>query len=139
MVGINIPEVPKNIFLYGKLKGHNPGGSVKDRPAYQMVSEAMKRGELDKDAQLVEATSGNTRIALAMVDASYRLPIKIFIPVSATKERVDTMRAYGAEVILTDYDKTIEYSRTLAEQTAKENGYFILNQFSSLDNPAAQY
>jgi len=139
LVKIDFPEVPSHIEWYGKLEGHNPGGSVKDRPAYNMISEALKRGDINQDSRLVEATSGNTGIALAMVAASFKLNITLLMPGSATKERVDTMRAYGAEVILTDADKTIEYSRTVAEKMAAEEGYFILNQFANPDNYKAHY
>ena len=139
LVRINFPEIPSNVEWYGKLEGHNPGGSVKDRPAYNMISEALARGDINSNSRLIEATSGNTGIALAMVAASFDLKITIIMPGSATKERVDTMKAFGAEVILTDAAKTIEYSRTLAEKMAAEEGYYILNQFSNPDNPQAHY
>lgn len=139
LVRIRLPEVPANIEWYGKLEGHNPGGSVKDRPAFNMIAEALKRGDINQNSRLLEATSGNTGIALAMVAASFKLNITLLMPASATKERVETMRAYGAEVILTDADKTIEYSRALAEQMAREEGYYILNQFANPDNYQAHY
>ncbi len=139
LVRIQLPEVPPHIEWYGKLEGNNPAGSVKDRPAFYMISQALKRGEIHANSHLIEATSGNTGIALAMVAASFRLKITLLMPATATQERVDTMRAYGAEVILTDADKTIEYSRTLAQQMAHQKGYHILDQFANPDNPAAHY
>ncbi|MBT8258508.1 MAG: pyridoxal-phosphate dependent enzyme, partial [Bacteroidia bacterium] len=84
-----------NIELWLKLEGHNPGGSVKDRAAYNMIKSAMDRGEIDKNTKLIEATSGNTGIALAMIAGRYGLDIELVMPEHATKERVQTMRAYG--------------------------------------------
>lgn len=139
LVRIQLPEIPDHIRLFGKLEGHNPGGSVKDRPAYFMIKEALKRGDIDPSTQLVEATSGNTGIALAMVAASFRLNITLIMPENATKERIDTMRAYGAKVILTPAEKTIEYSRTLAQEMVEKEGYFMLNQFANPDNYRAHY
>jgi cysteine synthase B len=139
LVRIRLPEVPEHVELYGKLEGDNPAGSVKDRPAYNMISQALERGDIDKDSRLVEATSGNTGIALAMVCASLGIDITLLMPASSTKERVDTMRAYGARVILTDADKTIEHSRELAEQMVEEEGYFMLDQFNNPDNYKAHY
>lgn len=139
LVRIELPEIPDHITLFGKLEGHNPGGSVKDRPAFFMINEALKRGDIDKSTQLVEATSGNTGIALAMVAASFQLQITLIMPESATKERIDTMRAYGAKVILTPAAKTIEYSRTLAQEMVEKEGYFMLNQFANPDNYRAHY
>lgn len=139
LVRIQLPEIPEYIQLFGKLEGHNPGGSVKDRPAYNMINEALNRGDIDLSSRLVEATSGNTGIALAMVAASFKLDITLIMPENATKERVDTMRAFGAHVILTPAEKTIEYSRTLAEEMAEKEGYFMLNQFANPDNYLAHY
>lgn len=139
LVKINFSEIPEHVTIYGKLEGHNPGGSVKDRPAFNMIQEALNRGDIDKNTKLVEATSGNTGIALAMVAAAFGLDMTLLMPAKATKERVDTMRALGAKVILTDATKTIEYSRALAEKMVEEEGYFMLNQFENKDNFMAHY
>jgi S-sulfo-L-cysteine synthase (O-acetyl-L-serine-dependent) len=128
-----IPENP-GVEIYCKLEGHNPGGSVKDRAALGMISGALERGEIQPGDTLVEATSGNTGIALAMIAATKGLRIKLLMPESATAERIKSMRAFGAEVILTPAEKTIEYSRTLASQMAEEEGYYQLNQFGNPDN-----
>ena len=122
------------VRIYTKLEGQNPGGSVKDRAAYGMISKALERGDIKTGDTLIEATSGNTGIALAMIASIKGLKMKLVMPDSATRERVLTMKAYGAEVILTPSAKTIEYSREFAEKEAKENGYFILNQFANPDN-----
>lgn len=139
LVKINFSEIPEHVTIYGKLEGHNPGGSVKDRPAFNMIQEALNRGDIDKNTKLVEATSGNTGIALAMVAAAFGLNMTLLMPAKATKERVDTMRALGAKIILTDATKTIEYSRALAEKMVEEEGYFMLNQFENKDNFMAHY
>ena len=139
LVRIKLPEIPQHVKLYGKLEGNNPGGSVKDRPAYNMIKEALERGEINKKTKLVEATSGNTGIALAMVAASFGLDITLLMPAGSTQERIDTMRAFGAEVILTDAEKTIEYSREIADKMVAEEGYFMLNQFANPDNYLAHY
>lgn len=133
-----IPSKPK-VKLYGKLEGHNPGGSVKDRAAYGMIAGALERGEIKPGDKLVEATSGNTGIAMAMIAKVMGLDMTLLMPASATPERVGAMKAYGAKVILTDADKTIEHSRELAEQMAAEEGYFMLNQFGNDDNWGMHY
>ena len=102
------------VKIFGKLEGTNPGGSVKDRAALSMIKGAMDRGELKKGMKLVEATSGNTGIALAMIAAKYGIEITLIMPENATVERVHTMKSYGADVILTPAEKTIEYSREYA-------------------------
>ena len=127
------------VTVYAKLEGQNPGGSVKDRAAYGMIKGALDRGELKPGIRLVEATSGNTGIALAMIAATYRVPITLIMPENSTAERVQTMQAYGAEVILTPAEKTIEYSRELAEEMAQQTGYYQLNQFANPDNWRAHY
>src|SRR6478752_2486057 len=134
----NIP-VKKNITLYGKLEGNNPGGSVKDRAAYGMIKGALDRGDIKSGDKLVEATSGNTGIALAMIARVMGLNMTLVMPDNSTRERVLAMEAYGAKVILTPHEKTIEYSRELAEQMAANEGYYILNQFSNADNHEAHY
>ena len=134
----NINTNPK-VKIYCKLEGQNPGGSVKDRAAFGMISEALKRGDIKKGDKLVEATSGNTGIALAMIATLLGLEMHLLMPDSATVERVKSMEAYGANVILTPSEKTIEYSRKLAEEMAGTGEYFMLNQFSNPDNYGAHY
>lgn len=134
----NIPT-KKGVGVFAKLEGHNPGGSVKDRPAYGMISGALERGDIMEGDRLVEATSGNTGIAMAMIAQLYGLKMTLLMPAGATKERVDTMRAFGAEVVLTPGDQTIEYSREEAERMAKEKGYYMLNQFANPDNYHMHY
>jgi cysteine synthase B len=131
--------VEKNVKIFGKLEGNNPGGSVKDRAALGMIKGALDRGEIKPGDNLVEATSGNTGIALAMIARIMELNITLIMPDNSTRERVLAMEAYGAKVILTPSAKTIEYSRELAEKMAAEDGYFILNQFANADNYEMHY
>jgi len=135
---VNIP-VNKNVKLYGKLEGNNPGGSVKDRAAYGMISGALSRGEIKVGDRLIEATSGNTGIALAMIAKTLGLHMTLVMPDNSTRERVLAMEAYGAKVILTPAERTIEYSRELAESMAEKEGYHILNQFANADNYGMHY
>ncbi len=139
VVQLKYPELPDHVTLFAKLEGNNPGGSVKDRPAYNMISEALRRGDINLSTKLVEATSGNTGIALAMVAAALKMNLTLIMPENSTQERIDTMRAYGAKVILTDAQGTIEYSRTLADKMVDEEGYYTLNQFANEDNFMAHY
>jgi S-sulfo-L-cysteine synthase (O-acetyl-L-serine-dependent) len=134
----NIP-VKKEVTIVGKLEGNNPGGSVKDRAAYGMIRGALDRGAIKPGDKLVEATSGNTGIALAMIARVLGLNMTLIMPDNSTRERVLAMEAYGATVILTPSAKTIEYSRELAEEMAKNEGYFILNQFANEDNLMMHY
>lgn len=127
------------VQIFGKLEGQNPGGSVKDRAALSMILGAWERGDLDGGKSIVEATSGNTGIAMAMIAAKLRIPITLIMPENSTKERIDTMRAYGAEVILTPAKGTIEYSRTLAQEMEDSGDYVQLNQFANPDNWKAHY
>ena len=124
----------KNVKLFFKLEGHNPGGSVKDRPAFNMIRSALERNEIDQGSKLIEATSGNTGIALAMIAGIYDLNIELVMPENSTKERVQTMQAYGAKVILTPAEDGIEGSRDYAEKKVRDQGYFMLNQFANDDN-----
>jgi len=128
-----------NVTIYGKIEGQNPGGSVKDRAALNMISKAIERGELDRGKSIVEATSGNTGIALAMIATLKNIPITLLMPDTATEERKASMRAYGANLILTDGTKGIEYSRKLAEEMAQNEKFVLLNQFENQDNPDAHY
>lgn len=128
-----------NVKLFLKLEGQNPGGSVKDRAAYNMIKSAIERGEIDQNTKLIEPTSGNTGIALAMVAGIFGLDIELVMPENATQERVQTMMAYGAKVTLTDGDKGIMYSRDYAEEKVKTGNYYMFNQFANEDNWKAHY
>lgn len=139
LVEVRTINTNPNVKIYCKLEGQNPGGSVKDRAAFNMINEALKRGDIKKGDKLVEATSGNTGIALAMIATLLGLEMHLLMPDSATVERVKSMEAYGANVILTPAAKTIEYSRKLAEEMAASGNYFMLNQFSNPDNYGAHY
>lgn len=119
------------VKIYAKLEGNNPAGSVKDRPALNMITSAMERGEIKKGDHLIEATSGNTGIALAMIASIFNLKLELVMPSSSTKERVLTMEAFGAQVTLLD---NMEICRDYAENKAEKEGIFILNQFSNPDN-----
>ncbi len=129
----------EGVRLFLKLEGKNPGGSVKDRAALNMISEALKRGDIKKGDTLVEATSGNTGIALAFIAQLLGVKMILIMPENSTEERIKTMRAYGAELILTPADDGIEGSRDVAEQLQREKGYFMLNQFGNDDNWKAHY
>ncbi|TNF23703.1 MAG: pyridoxal-phosphate dependent enzyme, partial [Bacteroidetes bacterium] len=128
-----------SVRIFCKLEGNNPGGSVKDRAAYGMISEALKRGDIKPGDKLVEATSGNTGIALAMIAQLKGVKMHLIMPDNSTEERIQTMKAYGAEVILTPAARTIEYSRELAEEMAATGEYFMLNQFANPDNWGQHY
>ncbi|UQD56478.1 cysteine synthase CysM [Flavobacterium sp. K5-23] len=129
----------KNVKLLLKLEGNNPGGSVKDRAAYNMIVSALERGDIKKGDKLIEATSGNTGIALAMIAQLLNLEIELVLPENSTKERTQTMRAYGATVILTPASEGIIGSRDYADKKVAEGGYFMLNQFANDDNWKAHY
>ncbi len=138
---VELQHIPinKKVILLGKLEGDNPGGSVKDRAAYGMIKGALDRGEIKRGDNLIEATSGNTGIALAMIARIMGLNMTLVMPDNSTRERVLAMEAFGAKVILTPQKQTIEYSRELAEQMAVKEGYYILNQFANPDNYNAHY
>lgn len=125
-----------NVKIYAKLEGNNPGGSVKDRPALNMIKSALERGQINKNTRLIEATSGNTGIALALMANIYNLRIELIMPKNSTRERVLTMEAYGAKVTLME---TMEASRDYANEKGANGEYFLLNQFDNPDNPAAHY
>jgi cysteine synthase B len=139
LVASAVLNLNKNVRLLFKLEGQNPGGSVKDRAALNMISEALRRGDINKNSLLIEATSGNTGIALAMIAAVNGLQIELVMPENSTIERVQTMRAYGAKVTLTSETIGIEGARDYAEKKVKEEGYFSFNQFSNPDNWKAHY
>lgn len=129
----------QNVKLFFKLEGHNPGGSVKDRAALNMLKSGLERGTIRKTDKLIEATSGNTGIALAMIAGVYGLDIELVMPESATKERVQTMRAFGAKVTLTSSDVGIEGARDYAENKVEKEGHIMINQFANDDNWKAHY
>ena len=129
----------EGVRLFLKLEGHNPGGSVKDRAAYNMIFEALNRRNIKKGDHLVEATSGNTGIALAFISKVLGLHMTLVMPENATEERVKTMKAYGAEVLLTPKEEGIEGARDLAQKLRYKKGYFMLNQFENNDNWKAHY
>ncbi|WP_298485778.1 cysteine synthase CysM [uncultured Maribacter sp.] len=128
-----------NVKLFFKLEGHNPGGSVKDRAAYNMIKNGLDTGAIKKEDKLIEATSGNTGIALAMIAGIYGLDMELVMPENSTKERVQTMRAYGAKVTLTSADVGIEGARDYADAKVANDGYVMLNQFANNDNWKAHY
>ncbi|MCW3116052.1 MAG: cysteine synthase [Chitinophagaceae bacterium] len=124
------------VRIYAKLEGNNPGGSVKDRPALNMIKSALERGDIKAGTKLIEATSGNTGIALAMIACLFDLDIELVMPSSSTRERTVTMEAFGAKVTLLD---SIEICRDYAEEKAIGGDYFLLNQFANPDNYLAHY
>ncbi len=124
------------VKIFGKLEGDNPGGSVKDRAAKSMIQGALERGEIKAGTKLIEATSGNTGIALAMIARLYGIEIELAMPSNSTKERVLTMEAFGAKVTLTE---TIESARDYAIEKSKSGEYILLNQFENPDNYLAHY
>lgn len=128
-----------NVQLYFKLEGNNPGGSVKDRAAYNMIKSALERGDIKPGDKLIEATSGNTGIALAMMASLFGLEIELVMPENSTVERVLTMQAFGATVTLTPAAASIEGSRDYADAKVTQGGYVMLNQFGNDDNWKAHY
>ncbi|HEY1325908.1 MAG TPA: cysteine synthase CysM [Casimicrobiaceae bacterium] len=125
--------------ILAKLEGNNPAGSVKDRPALWMIAEAERRGDIEPGDTLIEATSGNTGIALAMVSAIKGYRLILVMPENQSQERVQTMRAYGAEIVLTHKDGGMEAARDMSEHLRAEGKGTILNQFANPDNPLAHY
>lgn len=124
------------VQIYAKLEGNNPGGSVKDRAALNMIRSALERGDISKGSSLIEATSGNTGIALAMIARLYDLDIELVMPSNSTRERTLTMEAFGAKVTLLE---GIELCRDYAEEKAAKGESFLLNQFANPDNSLAHY
>lgn len=122
-----------------KLEGNNPAGSVKDRPALFMLQQAEARGDIKPGDCLIEATSGNTGIALAMAAAIKGYKMKLIMPDNMTDERKASMRAYGAELILVSKEQGMEYARDLAKQMQAEGAGLVLDQFNNTDNPAAHF
>ena len=130
---------PKGNVILGKLEGNNPAGSVKDRPALSMIQRAEERGEIKPGDTLIEATSGNTGIALAMVAAIKGYRMILIMPEDLSIERAQTMKAFGAELILTPKSGGMEYARDLSENMASKGKGRILDQFSNYDNPRIHY
>lgn len=133
-----IPGDTGNILL-AKLEGNNPAGSVKDRPALSMIMRAEQRGDIRPGDTLIEATSGNTGIALAMVAAVRGYRLILVMPENQSVERCQIMRAYGAELLLTPKEGSMELARDTAEKLRAEGKGLILDQFANLDNPLAHY
>ena len=125
-----------NVRIFAKLEGNNPGGSVKDRASLNMIRSAIERGQIKTGTKLVEATSGNTGIALAMIASLYGLEIELVMPSNSTRERTLTMEAFGAKVTLLD---SIEKCRDYADEKGASEGYFLLNQFANSDNYMSHY
>ncbi len=124
------------VKIFAKLEGNNPGGSVKDRTAFSMIKNALNRGDINKNTKLIEATSGNTGIALSLMAKLFGLEIELVMPATSTRERVLTMQAFGAKVTLLD---TIEICRDYAQEKAADGGFHFLNQFANPDNYRAHY
>ena len=134
----NIIQKPR-VKLLAKLEGNNPGGSVKDRAAYGMIKGALDRGELRPGMKLIEATSGNTGIALAMIARLFGVEIELVMPENSTEERVKTMEAFGAKVILTSEKGSMEEAIDYTLTKVAGGGYLMLNQFGNPDNLWAHY
>ena len=130
-------QIDNGAVLLAKLEGNNPAGSVKDRPAFNMIYQAEQRGDIKPGDMLIEATSGNTGIALAMVAAMRGYPITLFMPTNSTQERKDAMAAYGATLI--EVDEGIEASRDMALQMQADSKGIVLDQFNNPDNKQAHY
>jgi S-sulfo-L-cysteine synthase (O-acetyl-L-serine-dependent) len=124
------------VRIYAKLEGNNPGGSVKDRPALNMIRSALERGDISHQTKLIEATSGNTGIAMALMANLFNLKIELIMPATSTRERVLTMEAFGAKVTLLE---SIEACRDYADEKGASGEYFLLNQFANPDNYGAHY
>ena len=136
MVELKKLNTKPGVTVYAKLEGNNPGGSVKDRPALNMMRSALERGDINSSSKLIEATSGNTGIAMALMANLFGLNIELVMPVTSTRERVLTMEAFGAKVTLLE---TIEVCRDYAEEKAAGDEYYMLNQFANPDNYRAHY
>jgi len=134
----NIPR-NKNVTIYAKMEGDNPGGSVKDRAAYGMIKGALDRGEIKPGMKLIEPTSGNTGIALAMIARLFGIEIELVMPEDATRERMLTMQAFGAKVILTPQERSMEGAIDYANEQVAKGGYLMLNQFANPDNNMMHY
>lgn len=139
LVELNKINPNPKVKIYGKLEGNNPGGSVKDRAAYNLIKSALDKGDLKPGMKLIEATSGNTGIALAMIASLFGIEIELVMPENSTKERILTMEAFGAKVILTSAKGSMEEARDYALDKVAKGGYLMLNQFDNPDNYLAHY
>ena len=137
-IGAHDNEARGNLLL-GKLEGNNPAGSVKDRPALSMIQRAQERGDIRPGDTLIEATSGNTGIALAMAAAIKGYRMVLIMPEDLSIERAQTMKAFGAELILTPKSGGMEYARDLAERMQRDGKGRVLDQFANTDNPRIHY
>ena len=136
MVELKKLNTNPQVKIYAKLEGNNPGGSVKDRPALNMIRSALERGDINSKTKLIEATSGNTGIAMALMANLFELKIELVMPVTSTRERVLTMEAFGAKVTLLE---NMEVCRDYAENKAASGENYLLNQFANPDNYLAHY
>ncbi|HEX3024462.1 MAG TPA: cysteine synthase CysM [Chitinophagaceae bacterium] len=138
---VELKRIPanKNVTIYAKLEGNNPGGSVKDRAAYGMIKHAIDNGNIKPGIKLIEATSGNTGIALALIASMFGVEIELVMPEDATRERVSAMKAFGAKVILTPRQRAMEGAIDYANEQVAKGGYFMLNQFANPNNPLIHY
>jgi cysteine synthase B len=132
-------NAPRGNVILGKLEGNNPAGSVKDRPAISMIRRAEERGDIKPGDTLIEATSGNTGIALAMAAAIRGYRMVLVMPEDLSIERAQTMRAFGAELVLTPRSGGMEYARDLAEQMRSDGKGHVLDQFANADNPRVHF
>jgi cysteine synthase B len=135
---VELRNIPTNkaVTIYAKMEGNNPGGSVKDRAAYGMIKGALDRGEIKDSIKLIEATSGNTGIALAMIASLFGVEIELVMPEDSTRERVLAMQAFGAKVVL---ESSMEASIDYANEQVTKGGYLMLNQFANPDNWGMHY
>lgn len=136
---IQIPSESSSSIILAKLEGNNPGGSVKDRPALKMIEDAEASGDIKKGGTLIEATSGNTGIALSMVASIKGYKIIIIMPETVSIERIKTMEAYGAEIILVSKEKDMEGARDLAHEMQSKGEGYVLDQFSNASNYLAHF
>ncbi len=139
IVELNKINPNPNVKIYGKLEGHNPGGSVKDRAAYSLLKGALDRGQIQPGTTVIEATSGNTGIALAMIARLFGIKMELVMPENSTRERILTMEAFGAKVTLTSAKGSMEEARDYAENKTKSSDYVMLNQFDNPDSYLAHY
>ena len=139
LVELAVLNKKPNVKLFAKLEGHNPGGSVKDRAAYGLIKGGLESGLIKPTSRLIEATSGNTGIALAMIARLMNLEIELVMPENSTRERVLTMRAFGATVTLTPASGGMEASIDYARNKVEKEGYVMLDQFANENNPKMHY
>jgi cysteine synthase B len=139
LVELNHLNPNPKVKLLAKLEGHNPGGSVKDRAAFGLIQGGIDSGLIKPDSKLIEATSGNTGIALAMIARLHNLHIELVMPENSTRERVLSMRAFGAVVTLTPAEGSMEAAIDYARAKVENEGYIMLDQFGNLNNPNMHY